>query len=289
MPVPQVVNPAWSRTGRCCRRSSTCPARTSSRPAALKLPGTPNRDFAVGEFARNFGAQVPTRLVSPPPSRGCATPASTAGPRSCRGRPPRTAARSRRSRRAPATSSTSPRRGTRQVAKDVAGHRLEQQDIILTVPASFDAAARELTVEAARAAGLENVTLLEEPQAAFYAWLDASGDDWREQVEGRRPGPRLRRRRRHDRLHADRRRRGGRRPGADAPGRRRPHPARRRQHGPGAGPRRRPRRSRPRGIKLDAGQMQQLAHGCRARQGDAPRQTPRSSRPRSRSSAAAAR
>jgi hypothetical protein len=69
------------------------------------------------------------------------------------------------------------------MARDVAEHRLEQQDIVLTVPASFDAAARELTVEAARAAGLEHVTLLEEPQAAFYAWIDASRDAWRTQVE----------------------------------------------------------------------------------------------------------
>jgi hypothetical protein len=69
------------------------------------------------------------------------------------------------------------------IAKDVAENRLEQQDIILTVPASFDAVARELTVEAARAAGFEHVTLLEEPQAAFYAWIDASGDGWRKQVE----------------------------------------------------------------------------------------------------------
>ena len=51
------------------------------------------------------------------------------------------------------------------------------------MPASFDAVARELTVEAARAAGFEHVTLLEEPQAAFYAWIDASGDNWRKQVE----------------------------------------------------------------------------------------------------------
>src|SRR5207302_6397344 len=69
------------------------------------------------------------------------------------------------------------------IAKDVAGHRLENQDIVLTVPASFDAVARELTVEAARAAGLESVTLLEEPQAAFYAWIDTSADAWRDQVE----------------------------------------------------------------------------------------------------------
>ncbi len=51
------------------------------------------------------------------------------------------------------------------------------------MPASFDAVARELTVEAARAAGLERVTLLEEPQAAFYAWIDASQDGWRKLVE----------------------------------------------------------------------------------------------------------
>src|SRR5206468_7242593 len=69
------------------------------------------------------------------------------------------------------------------IAKDVADRRLENQDIILTVPASFDAVARELTVEAAKAAGLERITLLEEPQAAFYAWIDASKDRWREQVD----------------------------------------------------------------------------------------------------------
>jgi molecular chaperone DnaK (HSP70) len=52
--------------------------------------------------------------------------------------------------------------------------RFEQQEIVLTVPASFDEEARELTVEAARSAGLEKLTLLEEPLAAFYAWLDAT-------------------------------------------------------------------------------------------------------------------
>lgn len=53
---------------------------------------------------------------------------------------------------------------------------LSTQDVVLTVPASFDEVARELTVEAARAAGLA-VRLLEEPQAALYAWLaDAAGD-----------------------------------------------------------------------------------------------------------------
>ncbi|HUP02572.1 MAG TPA: Hsp70 family protein [Bryobacteraceae bacterium] len=48
---------------------------------------------------------------------------------------------------------------------------LAEQDIVLTVPASFDEEARELTVMAAREAGLEKLTLLEEPAAAFYSWI----------------------------------------------------------------------------------------------------------------------
>lgn len=60
---------------------------------------------------------------------------------------------------------------------------LSEAQVVLTVPASFDAVARELTAEAARAAGLAKVTLLEEPQAAFYAWLEECGEDWRQQVK----------------------------------------------------------------------------------------------------------
>jgi molecular chaperone DnaK (HSP70) len=59
---------------------------------------------------------------------------------------------------------------------------LGKQSVVLTVPASFDASARELTTEAAYAAGLEDLTLLEEPQAAFYAWLAGRGDAWRKEV-----------------------------------------------------------------------------------------------------------
>jgi Molecular chaperone len=59
---------------------------------------------------------------------------------------------------------------------------LEEGQIVLTVPASFDDVARNLTAEAAEAAGLGKVTLLEEPQAAFYAWTQHTGKDWRGQV-----------------------------------------------------------------------------------------------------------
>jgi len=60
---------------------------------------------------------------------------------------------------------------------------LQNQEVVLTVPASFDPAARELTAEAARAAGFENLVLLEEPQAAFYNWIQSSGTGWRKQVK----------------------------------------------------------------------------------------------------------
>ena len=56
---------------------------------------------------------------------------------------------------------------------------LSEHEVVLTVPASFDAGARDLTVEAALAAGFDQVTLLEEPQAALYAWLEQNGDAWR--------------------------------------------------------------------------------------------------------------
>jgi len=56
--------------------------------------------------------------------------------------------------------------------------RLAEQQVLLTVPASFDDVARQLTVEAARRAGLAHLTLIEEPLAAFYAWLAENEDAW---------------------------------------------------------------------------------------------------------------
>src|SRR5207237_5783296 len=73
------------------------------------------------------------------------------------------------------------------VAKDTDALRLEKQAVVLTVPASFDDMARSLTVEAAKKAGLENVTLLEEPQAAFYCWLATHSAQEATKVK---PGPR---------------------------------------------------------------------------------------------------
>ena len=59
---------------------------------------------------------------------------------------------------------------------------LDRQDVLITVPASFDEEARELTLRAAADAGLPRVTLLEEPQAACYAWIDSAGELWRRKL-----------------------------------------------------------------------------------------------------------
>src|SRR6185436_7241901 len=61
---------------------------------------------------------------------------------------------------------------------------IAEQQVVLTVPASFDAAARELTREAAVSARLpEDLILLEEPQAAVYAWLADMGERWRRELK----------------------------------------------------------------------------------------------------------
>ncbi len=62
--------------------------------------------------------------------------------------------------------------------RDHPGEPLAQQDVIVTLPASFDEVARRLTIQAAAEAGLPNVILIEEPQAAFYAWLVRHQDTW---------------------------------------------------------------------------------------------------------------
>ncbi|MCL2623169.1 MAG: hsp70 family protein [Planctomycetaceae bacterium] len=65
---------------------------------------------------------------------------------------------------------------------------LAGQDVVITLPASFDEVARELTIRAARAAGIPKIVLLEEPQAAFYAWIDEHTDNWRTLVS---PGQKI--------------------------------------------------------------------------------------------------
>jgi len=166
-------------------RRTTLPAFTylgsehQAQGGELDLPWAEGRAFAVGRYASRQAAESPQRTVGAAKSWLC---------------------HSRVDRRQPIL----PWKAPEDVAKispvtaaryyldhlvaaweaDFPDAPVAEQRVVLTVPASFDAAARELTREAARAAGLpEDMVLLEEPQAAVYAWLAAQGDRWRKQLK----------------------------------------------------------------------------------------------------------
>ena len=158
------------------------PAEGEIAKGQLALPWAKDREFAVGTFARDHGSQVPTRLVSSAKSwlgHSGIDRQSPVLPWTAEEGFPKIS---------PLDASARLLEHLRDAWNDKVAQRdkkcrLENQDIVLTVPASFDAVARELTVEAAHRAGLKNVTLFEEPQAAFYAWLHDSGAEWRKLVQ----------------------------------------------------------------------------------------------------------
>lgn len=176
-PVLQLYRPASLRKQPSLASFLYLPAAAEITPASLDLPWAEGRDFAVGEYARLRGAEVPTRLIHSSKSwlshsgvnRSAAILPPDA-PEDCPKLSPVTAAVRVLEHLKAAWDAEKPEAP------------LASQAIFLTVPASFDAIARELTLEAAHAAGLPEITLLEEPMAAFYAWL-AANPGWRDQLE----------------------------------------------------------------------------------------------------------
>ena len=135
-------------------------------PEALALPWGGPTDRIIGEFARTQGTNVPGRLVASAKSWLCHPRVDRLAAILPWGE---SAVETRRI--SPVEASASYLRHLAGVWKQATGRALADEDIVLCVPASFDEVARELTVRAAAEAGLGKVTLLEEPQAAFYAWL----------------------------------------------------------------------------------------------------------------------
>jgi len=142
---------------------------------ALALSWDAQRRFCVGEFARARGAEAPQRVISSAKSW-----LSYGGIDRRAGNLP-VGAPEDLEKISPVEASfrlldhlNEAFRAARPADGD-----LSEQEVVLTVPASFDAGARDLTVEAALAAGFEQVTLLEEPQAALYAWIEQNGEAWR--------------------------------------------------------------------------------------------------------------
>ncbi|HEV3344922.1 MAG TPA: Hsp70 family protein [Pirellulales bacterium] len=145
---------------------------------ALRLPwDAGDQGDVVGVFARDHGTNVPGRLISSAKSWLC-HPGVDRTAELLPWHP------------APDVERLSPvEASSRYLAhlRDAWNSRfpdepLDRQDIVLTLPASFDEVARELTVRAAKLAGLPRVVLIEEPQAAFYAWIYHQGDQWEQLV-----------------------------------------------------------------------------------------------------------
>ena len=147
---------------------------------STRLPWNTDPSRLAGAYARDHGKKVPSRLVVSAKSWLChgkvdrqASILPWGGGREIR-------------KVSPVEASAAYLSHIREAWNDRMGDDedswLEHQMVILTVPASFDEVARDLTVEAARIAGIPNVTLLEEPLAAFYSWLGRHESEWHEFV-----------------------------------------------------------------------------------------------------------
>ncbi|GJQ60160.1 MAG: heat-shock protein [Candidatus Scalindua sp.] len=179
--IPQIVAPGEIKSQTLLPSFLFLPGEHDVPKGALSLPWSTEPDLAVGEFARQRGAEIPNRLVSSSKSWLCHSGVDRTKPILPWESPPD-------SRRVSPVEASSyllyhlRDAWNHEMAQEDPELILENQEIYLTVPASFDAVARELTVKAAESSGLKNLTLLEEPQAAFYSWIE-SQKGWRKIVK----------------------------------------------------------------------------------------------------------
>ena len=151
---------------------------TPAEAGSYDLPWAAGQTFTVGEAARQRGAEAPDRTVVGAKSWLAHSLVDRRQPILPWNAPPE-------------VQKVSPVEASQRYLEHLAAAwadavpeaPLAEQHVVLTVPASFDAAARDLTREAAAAAGFPaDFVLLEEPQAAVYAWLAATGDAWRTEL-----------------------------------------------------------------------------------------------------------
>ena len=175
--VPQLTAPASVQAQPLLPSFLYLPHDSELTPADRTLPGQAPHGGVVGEFARTRGAATPIRLVSSAKSWLCHPGVDRRAPLLPADAPEDVA------RLSPLAASTRYLEHLRWAWEQAhPGAPLARQQVTVTIPASFDPAARELTAEACQAAGLAHFTLLEEPQAALYSWIQASGGAWRKQV-----------------------------------------------------------------------------------------------------------
>ena len=133
--------------------------------------------FIIGEYARERGSEVPDRLISSAKSWLC-NPRINRKEAILPWNAPEGAEKISPFQAMVMFLNHVREAWNRNFPKD----KLENQKVVVTIPASFDAAARDLIVEASKKAGLPAITLLEEPQAAFYSWISQNEKPWRKQV-----------------------------------------------------------------------------------------------------------
>lgn len=176
-PVSQLVNPGEIAELDLLPSSLYIAGSNEFVEGALALPWNERPPYIIGSLARKRGVENAGRLVNSAKSwlsNQSADPAQPLLP---------LAAPEGIQKISPLEASAqylAHLRGTWNQANPEA--KLEEQSVLITVPASFDAAARELTQRAARQAGYPEAIVIEEPQAAFYAWI-ARNPNWREQVK----------------------------------------------------------------------------------------------------------
>lgn len=176
-PIPQIVGPGEVES------RETLPSfhyePTTAEQVSMRLPWQSEPpDHGVGVWARDHGAASPGRLVVSAKSWLSHSGVDRNAPLlPWHGLPDVT-------KLSPGDASARTLAHIRE-AWDFAhpDHPLDRQEVIITIPASFDEVARGLTVAAARRAKLPRVVLLEEPQAAFYAWIHAHGKRWHNLVK----------------------------------------------------------------------------------------------------------
>jgi len=174
--IPQLVNAHEVAARSLLPSFLYLPGEVDFPAGSLALPWTEAPPAVVGELARKRGAENPVRLVASAKSWLSYSAANRSGAILPWGAP------SEVPKISPVDASAAYLRHLGDAWQHETAGRLEDADVLLTVPASFDEEARVLTVRAATEAGLGHATLLEEPQAAFYAWIAAQGERWRRQV-----------------------------------------------------------------------------------------------------------
>lgn len=175
--IPQLVNPNEVREEPLLPSSLYLHGPADFPAGSVALPWNPEPPFVVGALAAKRGVESSARLVSSAKSWLSHSGVDRAAPLLP------VAAPEGVSKISPVEASSrylEHLRAAWDFKMDAAP--FQEQQILVTVPASFDAVARDLTLKAAHDAGYRDVILLEEPQAAFYAWIERH-PDWRERVQ----------------------------------------------------------------------------------------------------------